>query len=189
LAEIDRAQALGPASKSVLADKGAILFDAGRQQDAIALLQQMEENEPDFISPHRYLKFIYLLAADYPHYLQEAKSEALLMHDSSALAIAEATEKSFAAEGGKGLLEGLRRQQTKLYERGLLSPYFLAVTCSLQGNKQEALRYLRTAYDRHADGLFQIETDHAFDNLHDEPAFRKLVADVGLPPLSQENTR
>jgi serine/threonine-protein kinase len=189
LAEIDRAQALEPASKSVLADKGAILFDAGRLQDAMVLLKQMEENEPDFISPHRYLKFIYLSAADYPHYLQEAKSEALLMHDSSALAIAEATEKGFAAEGGKGLLQGLRRQQTKLYERGLLSPYFLAVTCSLEGNKQEALRYLKTAYDQHADGLFQIETDPAFHNLHNEPAFRQLVADVGLPPLSQENTR
>jgi DNA-binding winged helix-turn-helix (wHTH) protein/tetratricopeptide (TPR) repeat protein len=189
LAEIERAQALEPASKSVLADKGAILFDAGRQQDAMVLLKQMEENEPDFISPHRYLKFIYLSAADYPHYLQEAKIEALLMHDSSALAIAEATEKAFAAGGGRGLLENLRRQQTKLYERGLLSPYFLAVTCSLQGNKQEALRYLKTAYDQHADGLFQIETDPAFHNLHNEPAFRQLVADVGLPPLSQENTR
>src|ERR1019366_7087766 len=97
-----------------------------------------------------------------PHYLQEAKIEALLMHDSSALAIAEATEKALAAGGGRGLLENLRRQQTKLYERGLLSPYFLAVTCSLQGNKQEALRYLKTAYDQHADGLFQMETDPAF---------------------------
>ena len=57
------------------------------------------------------------------------------------------------------------------------------MTCSLRGNKQEALRYLKTAYDEHADGLFQIETDPAFDNLHNEPAFRQLVADVGLPPL------
>jgi DNA-binding winged helix-turn-helix (wHTH) protein/tetratricopeptide (TPR) repeat protein len=189
LVEIERAQSLEPSSKSVLADKGAILFDAGRQQDAIAVLKQMEENEPDFISPHRYLKFIYLLAADYPLYLQEAKSEALLMHDSSALGVVEATEKGFAAGGGKDLLRTLRWQQTQLYERGLLSPYFLAVTCSLQGNKQEALRYLRIAYDQHADGLFQIETDHALDNLHDEPAFRQLVADVGLPPLSEENSR
>jgi len=37
--------------------------------------------------------------------------------------------------------------------------------------------------------LFQMETDPAFHNLHNEPAFRQLVADVGLPPLSQENTR
>jgi tetratricopeptide (TPR) repeat protein len=184
LAEIERAQALDPASKSILADKGNILFNAGRQQDAVVLLKQMEENEPDFVSPHRYLKEIYLLTADYPHYLVEARSEAVLMHDSSALAVAEATEKGFAAGGGKGLLKTLRQQQTKLDERGLLSPYFLAATCSLLGNKQEALRYLKTAYDRHADGMAPIETDHAFDNLRNEPAFRQLLADVGLPPLS-----
>ncbi|MBZ5546343.1 MAG: winged helix-turn-helix domain-containing protein [Acidobacteriia bacterium] len=189
LAEIERAQALEPAAKSVLADKGAILFDAGRLPEAIALLKHMEENEPDFISPHRYLKFIYLQTEDYPRYLVEARSEAVLMHDNSALAVVEATEKGFATGGGKDLLKTLLQQQTKLYQRGQLSPYFLAVTCSLQGNKQEALRYLRTAYDQRADGLFQIETDHAFDNLHNEPAFRQLVADVGLPPLSEENSR
>ena len=183
LAEIERAQALEPASKSVFADKGAILFDSGRLPEAIALLKQMEENEPDFISPHRYLKFIYLQTGDYPRYLVEARSEAVLMHDNFTLAIVEATEKVFATGGGKNLLKTLRQQQTKLYQRGLLSPYFLAVTCSLQGNKQEALRYLKTAYDQRADGLFQIETDPAFNNLHNEPAFRQLVADVGLPPL------
>jgi len=43
---------------------------------------------------------------------------------------------------------------------------------------------LKIVYDRHADGLFQVETDHALDNLHDEPAFRQLVDEVGLPPLS-----
>ena len=184
MAEIERAQALDPASKSVLADKGSILFVAGRRQEAIALLKQMEENEPDFISPHRYLKVIYLLTADYPHYLVEARSEAVLMHDSSALAVVEATERGFASGGGKGLLEALRQQQTKLYERGLSSPYFLAATCSLLGNKQEALRYLKIAYDQHADNVPGMATQHAFDNLHDEPAFRRMLADVGLPPLS-----
>jgi DNA-binding winged helix-turn-helix (wHTH) protein/tetratricopeptide (TPR) repeat protein len=184
LAEIERAQALEPASKSVLADKGAILFDAGRMKDAITLLKQMEESEPDFISPHRYLKLIYLQTADYPRYLVEARSEAVLMHDTSALAVVEATEKSFAAGGGKGLLKALLQHQLKLYERGLLSPFFVAETYSLLGNKQEALRYLKAAYDRHTDGIAQLETDPAFANLHDEPAFRQLVADVGLPPLS-----
>jgi DNA-binding winged helix-turn-helix (wHTH) protein/Tfp pilus assembly protein PilF len=184
LAEIERAQALEPASKSVLADKGNILFNAGRQQDAIVLLKQMEENEPDFVSPHRYLKEIYLMTADHPYYLVEARNEAVLMRDSSTLAIVEATEKGFAAGGGRGLLESLLQQQAKLYDRGLLSPYYMAETCSLLGNKREALRYLRTAFDRHSDGLFAIEVDRAFDNLHNEPAFRQLVAEVGLPPLS-----
>jgi tetratricopeptide (TPR) repeat protein len=184
LAEIQRAQALEPASKSVLADKGSILFDAGRLREATALLKQMEENEPDFVSPHRYLKLIYLQTADYPHYLVEARSEAVLMRDSSALAAVEATEKGFASGGGKGMLETLRQQQRQLYERGLSSPYFLAETCSLLGNKQEALRYLKIAYDQHADNVLSMAVNHAFDNLHNEPAFRQLLAEVGLPPLT-----
>ncbi len=184
LAEIDRAQALEPASKSVLADKGSILFDAGWLQEATALLQQMAETEPDFVSPHRYLALIYLQTGDYPHYLVQARSEAVLMHDSSALAVVEATENGFAAGGGKGLLKALREQQTRFYERGQLSPYFLASTCSLLGNKQDALRYLKIAYAQHLDGMTSIATNRAFDNLHNEPAFQQLVTEVGLPPLS-----
>ena len=184
LAEIERAQALDPASKSVLADKGSLLFNAGRRNEAIALLKQMEENEPDFISPHRYLKFIYLITADYPHYLAEARREAVLMHDSSALAIADAIERAFAARGGKGLLEALSAEQKKLYDRGQLSPFFLATTYSIMDNKQEALRYLKIAYERRVDGVAQIESDHAFDNLSREAAFQKIVTEVGLPPVS-----
>ena len=180
LTEIERAQALDPASKSVLADKGPILFDAGRPQESIALLKQMEENEPDFISPHRYLKAIYLLSADYPHYLVESKSEAALMHDSAALAIAAATEKGFAAGGGKGLLEALLQQQKKLYDRGQFSPYNLAETCAILGNKQEALQYLKAAYDQHVDGVPQIEVDPAFNNLHHEPAFQQMIAEIKI---------
>jgi DNA-binding winged helix-turn-helix (wHTH) protein len=184
LAEIDRAQVLDPASKSVLADKGSLLFSARRQKEAIALLQQMEENEPDFISPHRYLKAIYLLTGDYPHYLAEAKKQAILMHDDSALAIADATEKGFAAGGGKGMLNTLSLQQQKLYDRGQFSPYFLAETYSILGNKPEALHYLKIAYEQHADGVPAMSSDQAFDNLHNDPTFRQMVADIGLPPLN-----
>jgi hypothetical protein len=105
----------------------------------------MEENEPDFISPHRCLKELYLLSADYPHYLAEAKSEAVLMHDASALSISEATEKGFATGGGKGLLEALSLEQQKLYDRGQFSPYYLAETYSIRGRNQEALGYLKIA--------------------------------------------
>jgi len=184
LSEIERAQGLDPASKSVLADKGSILFRAGRQREAIALLRQMEETEPDFISPHRYLKEIYLLTADYPRYLAEAKSEAVLMHDASAIALADATEKGFAMGGGRGLLEGLRLHQKTLYDRGQFSPYYLAETYSVLGRKQEALQFLKAAYDQHVDGVFDMESNPAFNNLHEEPEFQRMLADIGLPPLT-----
>ena len=184
LAEIERAQALDPASKSVLADKGMILFDAGRHQEAIALLQQMEASEPDFISPHRYLKCIYLLMADYPNYLMEAKKEAVLMHDGSAIALATTMDKAYVTGGGKGLLNSLIAEQKKLYEHGEISPFLLAMTYSLAGNKPDALRYLKIAYDQRVDGIIAIESDHSFDSLSAEAAFRKMIADLGLPPLT-----
>ena len=184
LSEIERAQVLDPASKSVLADKGTILFDAGRQQEAIALLRQLATNEPDFMSPHRYLKFIYLLTADYSNYFVEARKEAALMHDSPALAIVDTTEKAYAAGGGKSLLEVLSVEQKKLYDRGQLSPYFLAGTYSMLGDKPQALRYLKIAYDQRVDGVVAIESDPVFDNLAGEPAFQKMLADLGLPPLN-----
>ena len=183
VAEIERAQALDPVSKSVLADKGSILFSSGRTSEAINLLKQMVENEPDFISPHRYLKFIYLKTADYSAYLAEARQEAVLMHDASAVAIVDATQKGFSTGGGRGLLEALSLQQKKLCDRGLFSPIFLAATYALMDDKPEALRYLQIAHDQHADGVIQIQSDRAFDSLYREPAFQKLVAEMGLPAL------
>ena len=184
LAEIERAQALDPTSNSVVADKGTILFDAGRREEATALLRQVEETDPNFMSPHRELKYVYLLTADYPNYLTESRKEAVLMHDTSALAVADAASHAFSAGGSRAMLQAVLKEQKKLYDHGSFSPYFLAETCAIVGSKREALRYLQAAYDQRADGLLQMEGNEAFDNLHSEPQFRGLIAKVGLPPLS-----
>jgi len=184
LTEIERAQALDPTSNSVVADKGVLLFDAGRSSEAIALLQQVEETEPNFSSPHRFLRLIYLDIGDYRNYLIETRKEAVLLHDDVGLKLIEAAEKVYASGGSGAMLQLLRQQQIKLYEQGSFSPYFLAQTCAVMGNKQEALQYLREAYSKHADGLEGVQNDAAFLNLRDEPGFRDLIAKMGLPPLS-----
>ena len=184
LAEIERAQALDPTSNSVVADKGTILFSAGRLEEATALLKQVEETDPNFMSPHRELKYIYLLTANYPNYLVESRKEALVLHDSSALAVADAASHAFTAGGSNAMLLALRQEQKKLYDQGLFSPYYLAETCAVMGNKREAVQYLQAAYDQRADGLLQMEDNAAFNNLRDDPKFRALIAKVGLPPLT-----
>src|SRR5579871_3376720 len=59
LHEIDRAQALDPNSSSILVDKGMLLWRAGHQEEALRLLRQLEQADPEAVSPHRYLKFAY----------------------------------------------------------------------------------------------------------------------------------
>jgi DNA-binding winged helix-turn-helix (wHTH) protein/Tfp pilus assembly protein PilF len=178
--EIERAQALDPASKSIVADKGDLLWAAGRRKEATALLKQLEATEPDFVSPHRYLKVCYFASGDYGLYLEEWRKEATLMRDNTSLKLVDAAEKGFASGGFRGMLRNVRDLQKKLYERGLQSPYSLAETDSLLGNKQEALHYLQTAYDKHNEEIVQLETERAFDNLHSEPAYQDLVARLGL---------
>lgn len=181
LVEIERAQALDPASKSILTDKGTLLFGAGQRDEGISLLKQLETTEPDFISPHRYLKEAYFATGDYNGYLKEWRQVATLMKDSQSLKLVDAAEKGYASGGAHRMLENVQELQAKLYQRGLLSPYSLAQTNALLGDNSEAFRYLKFAYDRHDESLIGIENDTAFNHLHAEPAYKTLVAQIHLP--------
>jgi Tfp pilus assembly protein PilF len=182
LTEIERAQALDPASTSILADKGDILFQAGQRDEAITLLQQMEMTEPAFRSPHLYLKTFYLTQGDYPRFLAESRTDALLLHDNSALAIAAAAEKGFAAGGAKAMFESMLQIEKKYYAQGLVPPTALAQTCALLGNKGEALHYLKAAYDQHDELLLSVKNYPALNTfLHHDPAYRDLLARLTLP--------
>jgi DNA-binding winged helix-turn-helix (wHTH) protein/tetratricopeptide (TPR) repeat protein len=180
LTEIERAQALDPTSKSVLADKGIILYEMGRRQEALDLLRQMEKAEPEFVSPPRYLKRIYLEMGDYPNYLVELRKTAVLSHDSGALVVASVAEKGYAAGGAHAMFENMRNEQQKLYDEGKFSPLALAGTCALEGNKRDALRYLKIAYDQHEDDVVGVAGNHLFDNLHDDPEMQRILAEVKI---------
>jgi len=181
LAEIDRAQALDPASVSILADKGNILFYIGRRDEAFRLLKQMEEREPAFRSPHGVLKGAYLRSRDYPDYLAEFRKDALLMHDHSELAIATAAEKGFASGGARGMFEAMLQVQKKLYSQDHLSPTELALTFASLGNKDEALRYLNAAYEQRDGEVLFVKIFPEFNSLHDEPGYAELLARMNLP--------
>jgi len=181
LVEIDRAQALDPASTSILADKGNILLIAGRRDEALGLLKQMENREPAFRSPHLYLKYAYLRNHDYLNFLAELRKDALLVHDDSALAVATAAEKGFAAGGAHGMFKGMLQVQKKLYVEHSFPPSDLALTLGLLGDKTEALRYLKTAYEQRDSTLLFVEVYPEFDSLHGEPAYRDLLARMNLP--------
>ena len=181
VAEVERAEAIDPSSASILADRANILVQAGRQDEGIALLKQMEVTEPTFRSPHLYLRYYYRASADYPDFLIELKKEALLLHDHSALAIAMAAEKGFGAGGAKAMFESMLLMQKKYYAQGSVSPIMLADSCALLGNKEEALQYLKAAYDQHDGLLLSVKDDRALDILHGEPAYRELLMRMNLP--------
>ena len=78
LAQLEQARKLDPSSRSILADTGNAMFAAGQRQAAIELLQQMEAADPEFLSPHRYLAWIYMRVGDYPKFFVEDRKSTRL---------------------------------------------------------------------------------------------------------------
>ncbi len=183
LKQIDLAQQLDPGSTTILADKALILFHLGHTDQAIGLLKQLEIAQPTFFSTHKYLADIYLANRDYGTYLKQARESAELSHDESQLAILRVAEQGFKSRGGQGMLKNILDAQKKLYAEGRVPAFSVATTCSYLGNKPEALRYLQLSDQRHETSFATIRVHQAFDSLHDDPSFRNLVVQAGLPPL------
>lgn len=186
LTEIEIARKLDPNSSSILADKGALLLGAGQREEGLQLLRQLETAEPDFVSPHRYLRFGYFESRDYPNYLAEFRKEATLMHDPATLSEVDAAARGYATGGERGLLEAQLSAQQKLYGEGKESAFFIAQTEARLGKTPEALKYMAICIQAHDDRSFGIAHDATFEGFHGDPAFRQIVATIGLPASAEK---
>ncbi len=126
------------------------------------MLKQIEAAEPDFISPHRYLRFAYFETGDYPNYIAELKKDALLTHDAAQSSVAEAAASGFAKGGERGLFEAQLAEQRKLYEQGKFSPYLVAQTEARLGDKREAIKYLTICIQSHDECVLNLRDDQEF---------------------------
>ncbi len=177
LDQIEQARRLDPSSTAILADKGYMLWWAGRQSEGLALLQQLETTQPSLSSTHYYLGYIYWeQRKDYAKALTEWRRLAELRNDATGLAIADAREKGFAANGLKGLWESELPVEKEMVDRGTGSAYELAATCAALGRKQDALNYLQMAFDRREASM--LTGDPAIPSLRDEPEYGKLQAQL-----------
>jgi tetratricopeptide (TPR) repeat protein len=182
--EINRAEQIDPGSNSVLADKALILFYLGRLDEAIVLAKKVEASQPNFLSTHRYLSYFYLAKGDNNGYAGEAVKAAALSHNEAEAEIAHAAQDGLKAGGEHRMLTNTLKVEQKLYQQRQTSPFFLAVTCARLGQQQDSLRYLQAAYQEHDPTLLAIRVNQALAPLHNDPAYRKLLAEVGFPPIS-----
>ncbi|MGA2214957.1 MAG: tetratricopeptide repeat protein [Bryobacteraceae bacterium] len=178
--EMQRARELQPASRSILADQGLLLFYQGKREQAIEQLRQIEAAEPAFRSPHLYLADIYLLAKDCKNYMPEARKAAELSNDPAELAIVDEAEKGFAAAGAPGMFETLCKIQNRFAGEGRYPVFRVAQTYALMGNKREALNCLAASYQKRELYMVILPIEPAFAGLHKEPVFQHLLAQLGL---------
>ena len=181
LEQNDKARELDPTSHSILADRGLMLFNAGRKEEAITLLKDVERSAPEFLSPHNYLMIISLEVRDYPAYLEEGKKTAEAENDPVLKSIIASARAGYERDGERGLLSDLYARQKQYYQAGKLWGTVLAKTCILMGKKQEALQLLEEAYNRHESNALSCLEQPDLLTLRDEPKFQALVKKIDFP--------
>jgi tetratricopeptide (TPR) repeat protein len=171
LDQIEQARRLNPSSNALLADKGKVLWDAGRKAQSVALLTQLETTDPSLSSTHTYLGNIYWMEKEYPKALAEMRRVAELRHDETGIAFADAREKGFAANGLRGLYESELPLEKEQVDRGSGNAYRLATTYAALGKNPEALACLQISFDRHeaamlmGDPIPELQNDPQYQNL------------------------
>ena len=181
LSEIGRAETLDPESTAIRADKGLILFFAGRGEEAIALLRQLEQTGPNIASQHRYLAVIDRARGDDTGYLAELAASADVRHDETDRAVAAAGEKGLAAGGHRGMLLAILAAQRQLFAEGRVSAYAIAETQADLGDRAAAFHSIRVSLNRHESDNVALAIDPAFAFLRPDPEFRRLAAEAMTP--------
>ena len=174
LAEIEHARTLDPTSPAILADRGLILFISGDQSGGITALREIEQSEPQFLSPPRYLASAFLTQGDYSNFLIEAERAAAISRDPQELAVAKAARMGWTAGGKRPMLEAMKRIQQASFEQGHSSGFDLAYTCLLLGEKADAIHFLQAAYSARDPKLFLISRNRFQEELKGDPQFEQL---------------
>ncbi len=179
---ISHAQELKPSIRSILANKGLILYHAGRLDEAEKLLTQFAGNAPDYVAPHFYLADIYFDQKRYGEQLQHALEAARIQNNAPMRAIFEAARSGYRSGGREGLLAAMLEEQKAQYVNGAEPAYKLARTEAFMGDTEAALGHLASAIAAHEQDTLGIWIDSAFHGLRGDPRFMALVEQVGYSP-------
>jgi Tfp pilus assembly protein PilF len=182
LAEIDKAEALDSESTAILADKGLILFYAGRRDEAFALLQRIEQSEPRFYSTHIYLATIDADGGDDTGFVREMAAAAAARNDQPGAAVAAAAAQGLARGGRIAMFQAMRAEQKQLFADDQGTAYEIAETSAELGDRQDAIANLQLSLARHESKIAALAIDPPFAPLRTRSDFRALMTKAGLPP-------
>src|SRR5579883_3390180 len=118
VSEIEKARTLDPSSRSIAADRAQVFYASGRDQEAINILQELEETDREFRSPHAYLEGIYWDRKEYAKSLDEQEALAHLYQNEIVLKAVAADKERFEAGGESALLEGRLHDQLQELREG-----------------------------------------------------------------------
>jgi tetratricopeptide (TPR) repeat protein len=180
---------LDPASHSILASKGIILYKAGNKDEGEALLKQVERADPGLATVHTNLAIIEFERGNYPAYLAESEESAELHNDVALRELTAAVRAGYAQGGERGLSKALFAKAESCDPSTDLPRVWRAFACVHLGKNQEALQLLEEANANHDPNFgfwFSPAVYPAWTPIENEPRFRALLKKInGQGALTQ----
>jgi Tfp pilus assembly protein PilF len=186
MTEIDIAESLDPSTTAIKTDKGMLLFHAGRPEQAIAVLKQVETAEPGFRRTHTYLAEIYLTIGDAADALRERRIIADLSGAARDRMLADADADGLARGGLAGMRAAEARAGETLYEQGQFPAFELALAYSSLGDANQTFRLLHQALANHETSIMAARVSPTLQRFRDDPRYTALLGELSLPPLGRD---
>jgi Flp pilus assembly protein TadD len=89
---------------------------------------------------------------------------------------------AYGMSGNKRKAQKVLDQLTELSKRRYVSPFDLAVVHVGLGDKDQAVKELRRAYEERSPHLVLLKAEPVFDNLRSDTRFAQVLKDMKLPP-------
>lgn len=181
IAEINRAHELDPLSLIISVETANLRTVAGDYDAGIAGCQKIANENPGFPRVHLCLAESYWAKRMYPQTVEQMKLYGQLLGDPNEADFASALEQGFHETGWKGALTKAITARETQRKTGYSSAYGIAALYADLGNKDEAFKWLSTAYQERDWHMESLKTDFVMNPLRSDPRFAELVRRVGLP--------
>jgi serine/threonine protein kinase len=181
VSEANRAYQLDPLTPMTTETVGEVHVIIRQYDQAIKECKRVISENPAFAVAHRCLAYAYWGKRMFPQTIEEFRSFGQHSGEKKDADFASAMEEGFRSAGWNGALTKAIEMRKAQRKTGYSSAYEIATLYSDLGQKDEAFRWLNTAYQEHDRFLLDLKTDFLLDPLRADPRFTELVSKVGLP--------
>jgi TolB-like protein/DNA-binding winged helix-turn-helix (wHTH) protein/Tfp pilus assembly protein PilF len=178
LQQISQARELDPFSISINFSLGWRLYMARQYDRAIEQLRNTLEMDSSYELAHLVLGQAYEQKSEFEKAIPELRLAVDLSHRAPLMmsALAHADARAGKRQEAERLLDELSTRSLKNY----VSPYYFAVAYSGLGKNDQAMEFLRKAFDDRSNGMVFMKVEPLLDTLRPDPRFLALEQKVKL---------